>query len=276
MKGMQTAVAVVMAGLLLAGCDKAPSGPVADAIYHGGPILTMAGDEPAYVEALAVRDGRIQFTGTLAQASALKGEATRDVDLAGRALLPGFIDAHGHIANVGFQALSANLLPPPDGDGQSIGTLVALLKDWAQDNNRLLQESGWIIGFGYDDSQLAEKRHPTADDLDRVSTERPVLIVHQSGHLGVLNHKGLEMAGYGSDTPDPAGGVIRRGADGVTPDGVLEEMAFFAPLFSLFATFDQDMKKALALAGVDAYTAQGFTTAQEGRSDPGTAETWRS
>ena len=258
---------------LLAGCDKAPDKQQADTLYTGGPILTMAGEKPQYAEALLVKAGKILFVGSEEEALATAEPAER-VDLAGAALLPGFIDAHGHIANVGFQALSANLLPPPDGEGQSIDSLVQLLKRWEAQNNLLLQEAGWIVGFGYDDSQLEEKRHPTADELDRISTEKPVLIVHQSGHVGVVNHKALELLEYAPGVADPEGGVIIREADGKTPNGVLEEMAFFIPLMQIFGKFDQDTKKQLALAGVETYTRFGFTTAQEGRSDPGTAQTW--
>ena len=273
-QGVMASIVGILALSLLGGCDSSPPKPQADALYVGGPILTMAGDQPTYAEALLVKDGRIMFVGSLKEAEA-RAEAAERVDLAGHTLLPGFIDAHGHIANVGFQALSANLLPPPDGEGQSIDSLVTLLKGWQAQNNILLQESGWIIGFGYDDSQLAEQRHPTADDLDRVSTEKPVLIVHQSGHVGAVNHKALEVLAFSAGMADPDGGVIRREADGKTPNGVLEEMAFFQPLLQVFSHFDADTRKQLALAGVEAYTRFGFTTAQEGRADPGTAETWR-
>lgn len=258
---------------LLASCSKAPENP-ADVIYHGGPILTMVGDTPEYAEALAVREGRIQAVGSAREVEALRVDSTRMVNLDGKALLPGFIDAHGHVANVGLQALAANLLPPPDGEGQSVDSLVSLLKAWHAQNNSLFQAAGWIIGFGYDDSQLAEKRHPTALELDRVSTELPVLIIHQSGHVGAVNSKALAMLNMTAETSDPAGGVIRRLDDGSTPSGVLEEMALFIPLMKVLS-FGDDMTQQMALAGIEAYTRYGFTTAQEGRADPRSAETWR-
>lgn len=246
-----------------------------DAIYFGGKILTMEGDAPQYVEAIAVRDGKIIVVGTKAETMALKDDDTRLVDLQGKTLLPGFIDAHGHIWMTGFQKLSANLLPPPDGQGNNIPLLISLLKDWQNDNAAAIQKTGWIIGFGYDDSQLAEKRHPTADDLDKVSTELPVVIIHQSSHLAVMNHKALEIAGITADTPNPAGGVIRRLPDGRTPDGLLEEMAFFAPMFKVLGTFDSDVNETIALAGAEYYSQFGYTTAQEGRSSKPITETWR-
>ncbi|RQO33234.1 hydrolase [Herminiimonas sp. KBW02] len=248
--------------------------PRAETIYLGGSILTMAGDTPHYAEAVAIQNGKIINVGSKAAALKLRDERTRVVDLAGKTLLPGFIDAHGHAWMTGFQKLSANLLPPPDGKGSDIPTLVSLLKDWQSKNQVAIDKVGWIIGFGYDDSQLAEKRHPTATDLDQVSTDIPVVVIHQSSHLASMNHKALEMAGITSESPNPAGGVIRRLADGRTPDGVLEEMAFFGPMFKVLGSFDQDVSEKIALAGVDYYMQFGFTTAQEGRASKQITQTW--
>ncbi|CAM5279861.1 amidohydrolase [Eoetvoesiella caeni] len=246
-----------------------------DAIYFGGSILTMAGDTPRYVEAIATKNGKIINVGSKADVLQLRGDHTRMVDLAGKALLPGFIDAHGHAWMTGFQKLSANLLPPPDGTGSDIPALVSLLKEWQSKNPVAIGKTGWIIGFGYDDSQLAEKRHPTAMDLDQVSTETPVVVIHQSSHLASMNHKALELAGITSTSLNPAGGVIRRLPDGRTPDGVLEEMAFFAPMFKVLASFDQDASEKIALAGADYYAQFGFTTAQEGRASKQITQTWQ-
>src|SRR5262249_54162594 len=143
--------AVLLGGVLLAAsCQSKKESPSADAIYFGGPILTMEGDRAQYAEALLVRDGRILFVGRRAQADQIARAKTR-VDLGGRVLLPGFIDAHGHAFNAGFQKLAANLLPPPDGNGKDVAGVVALLKEWEQKNAAAIEKSGWIIGFGYDD-----------------------------------------------------------------------------------------------------------------------------
>ncbi len=95
----------------------------ADAIYTGGDILTMAGDKPAYVQALAIKGGRILFAGNKADALKLVDTRTRLVNLQGKTLLPGFVDGHSHITGVGTQSISANLLPPPDGPVSSIPQL---------------------------------------------------------------------------------------------------------------------------------------------------------
>jgi hypothetical protein len=267
---------LILTGVLLvaAGCGSSNQEAALDTLYSGGAILTMEGDEPQYAEALAVKDGRIVFVGSLAGAEEL-GTVRNRVDLDGKTLLPGFIDAHGHVFNAGFQKLAANLLPPPDGTGGDIASLQGLLREWQGANASAIEKAGWIIGFGYDDSQLAEKRHPTASELDEVSTDVPVMIIHQSGHLAVMNHRGLALAGFTADTPDPAGGVVRREADGRTPNGVLEEMAFFGPIFKVLGALDAEANVRIAQAGLEAYTQFGFTTAQEGRASKAASETWR-
>lgn len=270
---------ILIIGIHLGGCNKISKNnsvnrDAADAIYFNGDIITMEGDSPEYAEAVAVKNGKIIFVGKRAEADKLKGDSTIMNDLKGKTLLPGFIDAHGHAYNCGIQSLTANLLPAPDGTGNDIPTLISLLKDWQRRNEKTIGKYGWIMGFGYDDAQLKEGRHPIAEDLDKVSTTVPVLIIHQSGHLAVMNNKALELAGYTSDSKDPDGGVIRRKKGSNQPDGVLEEMAFFIPTFKIMATLDKDANEKIALAGVEAYIKYGFTTLQEGRATKEACETW--
>jgi predicted amidohydrolase YtcJ len=138
---------------------------------------------------------------------------------------------------------------------------------------RLISIICWIIGFGYDDSQLKEQRHPTRDDLDAVSTELPVLAVHQSAHLAVLNSKALQLAGITAASKDPPGGVIRRRPGTQEPSGVLEEMAFFS-LMGILPKLSEADREFVAKAGQALYERYGFTTAQEGRSTLGINTTW--
>lgn len=243
---------------------------VADTIYSGGPILTINDGQPK-VEAVAVKDGRILAAGTLADISTFKGETTEAFDLNGRTMLPGFVDSHGHVVMGGIQALSANLLAPPDGDVTDIASLQATLKAWAEKNAATVDKVKMIIGFGYDNAQLAELRHPTREDLDAVSTEVPIVIVHQSGHLGVANSKALELAGITASTENPEGGVIQRTSDG-TPNGVLEEYAFFNVLIPLLGTLGPEGLSAFAEAGADLWMRYGYTTAQDGRSSGAVVE----
>ena len=181
----------------------------ADRIWFGGPILTMS-DAALRAEAVAEKDGRILAVGSEAEVMAHKGPDTDMIDLGGRTMLPGFVDAHGHVFMGGLQAMSANMLAPPDGEVTDIASLQQTLRDWAAANAEAVKTTQLIVGFGYDNAQLAELRHPTRDDLDAVSQDVPVLVIHQSGHLAALNSKALEVVGYDAATEDPAGGVIRR------------------------------------------------------------------
>ncbi len=244
--------------------------PQAEVIYHRGPILTLEEAQPR-AEALAVKDGRILAVGPAAAVMAHRGPRTRVVDLRGHALLPGFVDAHGHLAQTGLQAASANLLPPPDGTGASIAALQKLLRAYAQ--GPVARKYGIILGFGYDEAQLKEQRPPTRQELDAVSRELPVIIIHQSGHLGVLNSKALALAGLGAESKDPQGGHSRREADGRTPNGVLEETAWFLAGLKLVRP-DAEGYAALLMEGQRLYARFGFTTGQDGRSDEGSNQTW--
>jgi predicted amidohydrolase YtcJ len=244
----------------------------ADAIYTGGDIVTVNELQPQ-VEAIAVKDGRIIAVGYRDEVMKLSGAKTRLVDLDGKTLVPGFVDPHGHVFNAGIQAVSANLLPRPDGEVNDIAEMQATLRAWSGQNQKVTSKYGWIVGFGYDDAQLKEQRHPTRDDLDKVSSELPVVIVHQSGHIGVMNSKALGLVGINANSKDPQGGLIRRKSGSQEPDGVLEEAAFFGPFFALLSKLSPEANKALFKAGVNLYKSYGYTTAQEGRASTGAVTT---
>jgi predicted amidohydrolase YtcJ len=259
---------VVVATAAWAGSPQ-PDG--ADAIYFGGPVITMSDAAPT-AEAVGIRNGRIVAVGALDAVLKLRAAGTRVVDLRGKTLLPGFIDAHGHVSMVGFQAVSANLLPPPDGSNARVADLQKTLREFLETSS-IPRTFGVLFGFGYDDSQLAEQRHPTRDDLDAVSSTLPIVIVHQSGHLGVLNTKALALARIAGQTPDPQGGVIRRRTDSPEPTGVLEERAFFAALANVFPTLTEAQAVAMLEEGQSLYLKFGYTTVQDGRATPAQVNT---
>ncbi len=264
-----TCKALLFGGAVLAS-SATTAQEVADTIYLGGSILTINDVQPT-AEAIAVKDGRILAVGDLASVTAFQATQTKVFDLSGRTLLPGFIDSHGHVVMGGIQALSANLLSPPDGAVIDIASLQDSLRTWAEKNAEFVKQSKMIIGFGYDNAQLAEVRHPTREDLDAVSTEHPIMIVHQSGHLGVANSKALEMAGISASSENPDGGVIQRDANG-EPNGVLEEYAFFTALAPMLGQLGSEGMQAFAKAGADMWASFGYTTAQDGRSSGGVVE----
>lgn len=240
-----------------------------DTLYSGGPIITMDDNQPQ-AEAVVVRDGTIVFVGSRSAARNFSPKAN-PIDLRGHTLTPGFIDAHGHVSGVGLQALSANLLPAPDGEGNSIPVLQKIMREFRAHPTT---PEGYkvLIGFGYDDSQLVEQRHPTRQDLDAIATDIPIILMHQSGHLGAYNSKALELAGITADTPNPPGGVIRREPGSNIPDGVLEESAHNLALAKLMPAMTIEQSLAMLEAGQALYMKYGYTTAQDGKTDAGTLQ----
>jgi len=244
------------------------AGEFAEIIYHGGNIITINDAQPR-TEAVAVKDGRILTVGSMKEVLDSKGSDTQMVDLKGSTMLPGFVDAHGHVMGGGLQALSANLLAPPDGNVKSMASLQKVLREWMENNADAVEKIKLVVGFGYDNAQLAELRHPTRYDLDEVSEDLPILLVHQSGHIISVNSKALEIGKITAQTANPSGGVIQRGEDGNEPNGVLEETAAFPLLIKLLGRVGADGSKAFIRAGTELWARFGYTTAQDGRTMPG-------
>jgi predicted amidohydrolase YtcJ len=267
----RTPVFAAALALCMAVVAPASAQQTADQIWSGGPILTM-NDEAMRAEAVAVAGGKIIAAGRRSDVLKLKGPATQLVDLKGQTLVPGFVDAHGHIVVGGLQALSANLLAPPDGKVQDIASLQQTLRDWVQTNAAAVEKIKVIVGFGYDNAQLKELRHPTKEELDAVSQDIPVLIVHQSGHLATVNSAMLKAVGYDASTKDPAGGVIQRKPGGTEPNGTLEETALFAAVPVVLNRVGPEGLKTFAREGAKLWARFGYTTAEEGRATPQIAD----
>jgi predicted amidohydrolase YtcJ len=262
---MNKALTLVLGTIILISCEKNQT--LVDAIstvYYNGDIITMQGDQPSYAEALVVKDGKISYTGDSDKAMEIAGVGHKMMDLKGKTLLPGFIDGHAHFANFGVQAIGAQILPPPDAGANNIPALIDILNQWNTEENRAL--TGWIFGSGFDDSVLEEKRFPTKEDLDKVSTEFPIMIIHISGHFASLNSKGLELLGITSETKDPEGGIIRRLPNSNEPNGVLEELAAIPYYAKALTPASEEALLNLMKAGQDMALSYGYTTAQEGRA----------
>jgi predicted amidohydrolase YtcJ len=232
-------------------------------LYLGGPILTMDAANRV-VEALAVDGERIAAVGNEPELRDwAERTGARIVDLEGRALLPGFIDAHGHFPGAGLLAVHVDLNSPPIGPVERIDDLVALLEARAAETS----SGDWIVGMGYDDTLLEERRHPTRRDLDRASQEHAIAVLHISGHLAVTNSRGLERLEIDRDTPDPEGGLIRRDPETGEPDGVLEETAMHGVQEQLLPGLLGGLR--MVRSAGELYVSQGVTTAQSGLSPSG-------
>jgi len=249
---------------LLARCG--PDADPADAIFHGGHIVTMDPQQPT-VAAVAVRGETIVAAGSMPEVMALEGPSTRVVDLGDHALLPGFIDAHGHFLGAGRDRhLMVGLHPPPVGDVNNIDDIVRKVRAWIDERD--IPPGEPVTGRGYDDSLLEEGRHPTRTDLDRASTEHPIILTHVSGHLVATNSALLAASNITADTPDPPGGVIRRIDGSMEPDGVLEETARGLLAFERRPTPSGAELDDLIRRSIDIYLSHGTTTIQDGGITP--------
>lgn len=247
--------------ILMVGCT-APKSEGADTLYFGGSVVTMTGEEDV-IEAVAVKDGLIYATGSTEELEGLCDDQTRRVDLNGHCLLPGFIDAHSHLAQ-GINAITEiNVSCPPVGVCSSISDIVS----------RLTAESHgkeWILAWGYDNELIAEGRHPNVTDLDALFPDRPVVMAHVSGHMVVCNSKALEICNITKDTPQPVGGVIDKDDDG-NLTGLLQENAAFA-LLPYIPQLSIEQKLSHFDEVMHLYASNGYTTIQEGLSDEPTLE----
>ena len=168
-------------------------------------------------QAVAIGGGSIISVGPNDEVSASARPASRIIDCNGLTLVPGLVDSHCHLLTLASTLRGLDCGPQA---ASSISALQQLVRSRAG----LTPPGGWIRGFGYDDSALAESRHPTRWDLDQVASGHPVRLDHRSRHAAVLNSRGLELLGITSETPDPVEGVIDRDPASGTPTGLLLEM----------------------------------------------------
>jgi hypothetical protein len=217
-------------------------------LIYGGPIHT-GGAQDQLVQAVVVRDGRIAFTGPLAEARKLALDA-RKVDLKGAAAYPGFVDAHAHLTGIGLRELTLNL-----DQVRSVEELVKVARAYAQAHPG--REP--VFGRGWIETHWPEHRFPNRDDLDRAVPDRPLVLERADGHALVANSKALEMGGVTAATKDPKGGQIFRDANG-RPNGMLIDNAMELVSSKLPPISPALTAQALAKAN-DVYASRGWTGA---------------
>ena len=247
---------LVCAFVLLAGVQAQAVGVQ---IFINGNILTMNDEQPT-AEAVAVKDGKILAVGSRTDVEKAAGSGAEVVDLGGKTLMPGFIDSHSHFDLVGTKLALANMDHPPAGPITSIEDIMKGFREWIKEKN--IKPGELVAGWGYDHTQLKEKRHPTRDDLDEISTEHPIVLIHFSVHQAVLNSKALEIVGFDKNTPDPEGGVIFRRPGSTEPNGMVQDAASVPVKLKVFgANYEEKMKR--LLVAQDLYISNGYTTAQD-------------
>ncbi len=254
-----------LAVLALASCTRLPLTAGAqqaapDTVFVHGTILTgtrlKAGDSdpvPGQVTALAVRDGRVVAVGSDPTILALKGTQTVVVDLQGTFAMPGFNDAHTHMAAAGKQRLAVDLVGV-----HSLAEMQSRIRTYAA----AAKPGQWVLGGGWDQTLWASKALPTKADLDAVTSGHPALLERVDGHIAVANSAALTAAGLDHTTPDPKGGEFDR-APGFELTGIVREAPALALVQSHIPPLDSETRKrALALSIQDAL-AHGVTSVQD-------------
>lgn len=187
----------------------------ADLVLVNGNIITM-NSKRLKVQAVAIKSGKFVAVGSNKQMLSYVGENTKKVDLAGKTVVPGFIDAHVHGASLGRVISQINL--------RNTKSLKEIQRKVEQ-RVKSAQRGEWIVGRGWDQDKLAERRYPSRFDLDQVAPDNPVFLLRVCGHLGVANSRAMKLAGITKHTKPPEGGCIDRDPETGEPTGILRENA---------------------------------------------------
>ncbi len=259
-------LAAVASVALATGCSAPKSETAADTIYAGGDIITINDAQPM-AEAVAVKDGKILAVGARGEVErGYKGQATVIVDLAGKTLLPGFLDPHSHYFSSLTVANQVNVFAPPAGPGKDIPSIVVELKKF-RDAKKI--PAGEVIqAYGYDENAMPNGVGLSRRDLDADFPDNPVIVGHVSMHGAVLNSAAFKRYGFSAATKTPEGGVILREAGSNEPAGLIMEMAFL-PVFAALPKPTPEQEVEWSQAGQMLYAAAGITTAQEGATHAG-------
>ncbi len=231
----------------------------ADLILKNGKVRTFDPTQPE-AEALVVQDGKIIYVGGDVGAGGYQGPGTRVLDLDGRALFPGFIDAHQHQLYMGLSFKQVDVGPQKV---ESISEIVTKIHRRAAET----PDDQWIEGRGFHDGRLAERRNPTRHDLDQATQDHAVFITRACGHVMTANSRALTLAGIHRDTPDPAGGTIERDAETDEPTGVLRETAMALIRRIVPEINKADLRKAI-LEGAAINLRHGITSVWEPSIEP--------
>jgi len=226
----------------------------ADIVLKNAKVITMDAARPV-AELVAVTDDQISFVGSNKELDSLTGPGTRVIDCSGRALLPGFNDAHLHLFSLVRKLLSIDLSP-------AAVRSIADIKEAVRRKAEKTPPGTWLSGTDYNEFYLEEKRCPTRWDLDEAAPNHPVVLSHRSLHACVLNSLALSLAGINTETPEPPGGRIERDMATGEPNGILIDMlgdirAKVMPSFT-----DAELNEGISLAN-SLFLTYGITSVQD-------------
>ncbi|WOD44561.1 amidohydrolase [Hwangdonia lutea] len=273
---MKKIVLVLLVSALVIGCKDIKKTEVLGnepaQLFFNGDILTMDSEKPEYAEAIVEKNGKIVFVGSKDNAETNYFDAIK-IDLKGKTLLPGFIDPHSHFGMVSNTMGQVDLNSEPVGTITNIDDILEKLKHYKEVKS--IPDGEWIYGWGYDDGQLAENRHPTKKDIDKVLPNNPVYLQHTSGHMGVANSLGLEKLQVSANTKSPEGGNIDRFSNTNEPTGLVQETAMY-PFVRLMLEKLASKQEEFFDTTQEYYASHGITTAHDGMTDRNTIRFFQS
>jgi len=226
----------------------------ASLVLENAHVITGDSGTPR-AEAVAIQDNRIWMVGTNQEVASAKSRSTEVIDCQGKTLIPGFNDAHCHLFSFVRKLLSLDFSPA---NVRSIQDILEIIRRKVQ----YTPEGNWISGTDYNEFYLKEHRHPTRDDLDKVSPRHPVILIHRSMHACVLNSVAMQQVGITNETEEPEGGIIDRDLETGEPNGILFEMLEYVQtrLHSPISTAELDW--AISQANLQ-YLSHGITSLGE-------------
>lgn len=229
-------------------------------LFLNGNVLTLDEDHPQ-AQAILVRNGRVEAVGS--NDDLRSGQAgIRQVDLSGGTVIPGFNDSHCHILSFGLD------LTRMDVSADRVESIADIERVVAERAERAAPDE-WLLGRGYDQNRLTEGRHPSAEELDRASGGRPVVLWHTSGHVLTASSRALELAGISAGTTTPPGSAIERDEHG-RPTGVLKESPAMNLVARVIPPPSVEEGTEAILQAMEAMAQQGITSASDaatGRGD---------
>jgi predicted amidohydrolase YtcJ len=231
-----------------------------DLILRGGHVITIDPRQPR-AEAIAIANDRILAVGSNDDVDALAGSATKRLDLGGKTVVPGFIDAHSHPAYSGRRHLRFI-----DCDLRSIGAIQQAVRERAAKT----PPGEWVVGFKYDDTKTSERRFITREDLDAAAPDHPVYIAHRGGHTGYANSLALAKAGVTEASPDPAGGkFVRDPSTGRLTGRLLERAAeIYETSIPAFGTTTREEDRAAVHLITQMFAKAGVTSSTDAYGSP--------
>lgn len=225
-----------------------------DKILFNGKIALMDSQNTSWSEAVAIKDRKIAKVGTNEEILQFKGKETELIDLKGRLVLPGFNDSHVHLLGYGYTLEAVDL-----GDTKSIDEIIGSVKEFIE--KKKISKEKWVTGRGWNhDYFINEKRFPTRYDLDKISTEHPIVLIRVCGHVLVTNSKALEILGIDKNTPQVEGGEFDLDNEG-EPLGIFRENAMYLVRDQVPEPTIEEIKEMLLNAMKD-FNAYGITSVQ--------------